>query len=415
MALLKFGSIIVYGSGSLGGHTIQHSQGGIQIRRKPKPTGNPSTAQRLIRGYNKIMQEGWKALSRTNQLIWNQFAVNHNICNSKGDKHVLSGHSLWMKYQYKIVSLGLQCQIDPNLYPFYNPFITTWDSTKAGSAGNTIIIPTTGAGYYCCIEWGDGSFTNHVGTPGNITHVYSSAGIKTIKISGLFPRVYFNATGDRVKLMSIEQWGNIIWDSMLNAFYGCANLTGNYTDIPNTSAVINMQSMFRGCTLFNSAVNFDTSNVTDMSYMFRGPSAFNKSPSFNTGNVISMSNMFRNCASFNSPLSFNTAKVTDMSAMFSGCLIFNQDISGWNVQLVTTMSGMLSSCLVFSTLNYDKILNNITGWSSQPVKNTVTFGVNSTTKYTKAPSNAATGRAHLVLAVGGGGHGWTITDGGPTP
>jgi len=90
MALLKFGAFVTEGSGSLGGHTIQHSKGGMQLRNKPIPRSGPSAAQYAIRSINPQLQAGWKALTDAQRKIWNNFAP-----------HPLSGHSLWMKYQFQ--------------------------------------------------------------------------------------------------------------------------------------------------------------------------------------------------------------------------------------------------------------------------------------------------------------------------
>jgi len=49
-------------------------------------------------------------------------------------------------------------------------------------------------------------------------------------------------------------------------------------------------------------------------------------------------------------------------------------------------------------------------WANQDVKNSVIFNAGDA-KYTGGGA-AAAARAALVLAVGSGGHGWTITDGG---
>jgi hypothetical protein len=98
MAILKFGSIITEGSGSLGGHTIQHSKGGYQLRNKPHPRSGCSADQYSIRSLNPILQAGWQALTPAQRKIWNDWPVTHGIMNAKGDKHALSGHSLWMKY-----------------------------------------------------------------------------------------------------------------------------------------------------------------------------------------------------------------------------------------------------------------------------------------------------------------------------
>ena len=216
-------------------------------------------------------------------------------------------------------------------------FITTWDTEKAGSATKTIVVPTTGAGYDCYIDWGDGGAEEHqVGTPGNITHVYATTGIKTVKIRGLFSRIYFNNSGDKLKLLTIAQWSNIVWSSMKLAFAGCANLTGTYVDYPNTTVVTSMEGMFSGCSKFNSNVS-----------------------------------------------NFNTVAVTNMSSMFYNCLLFNHDVSGFDVHLVTSMLGMLHFNNAFSTVNYDLLLNINTGWPSQAVQNNVELWSGDTTVYTQ--------------------------------
>lgn len=116
MAKLKFGSIVTTGSGSLGGHTIQHSKGGMQLRNKPIPRSTATDAQRSIRSINPVLQAGWRALTPAQQKIWNDWPVIHGIFNAKGDKHPLSGHSLWMKYQYGRLIEYLPFLSHPSLY-----------------------------------------------------------------------------------------------------------------------------------------------------------------------------------------------------------------------------------------------------------------------------------------------------------
>jgi len=233
----------------------------------------------------------------------------------------------------------------------FNPFITTWDTENAGSATKTIVVPTTGAGYDCYIDWGEGGAEEHkTGTPGNITHVYATTGIKTVKIRGIFPRIYFNNGGDKLKLLTVAHWGSIVWASMVNAFYGCANFTGTYTDMPNTAAVTSMLFMFRGCSAFNQSVNFNTAAVTNMSYMFYDCTAFNQSvANFNTAAVTNMSDMFNGCKAFNqSVANFNTAAVINMSDMFCGCSAFNQSVANFNTAAVINMSYMFRGCSAFN-------------------------------------------------------------------
>jgi|GEM_PF-4495325 len=87
---------------------------------------------------------------------------------------------------------------------FYNmtAFLTTWTTT---SPNESITIPTTGGGYLYDVAWGDG--TTSVNRTGNATHTYSTPGDYQISITGSFPRIYFNNSGDKNKIKSIDQWG----------------------------------------------------------------------------------------------------------------------------------------------------------------------------------------------------------------
>lgn len=67
---------------------------------------------------------------------------------------------------------------------------------------------------------------------GNYTCDYGSPDTYQVAITGIFPQIYFNNTGDKEKILSIEQWGTIEWKSMMNSFSGCSNLAGQAIDTP---------------------------------------------------------------------------------------------------------------------------------------------------------------------------------------
>ena len=123
MALVKFGSIITSGSGSLGGSTIQPFRSGHTWRKKPLPKKSCTPAQYKIRSYNKAMQTGWRSILEADRKMWNDYAKEKPVYNRSGEKHPLSGHSLWMKYQYGRLSLGLPFIPDPSQYTpvYYGP------------------------------------------------------------------------------------------------------------------------------------------------------------------------------------------------------------------------------------------------------------------------------------------------------
>lgn len=239
--------------------------------------------------------------------------------------------------------------------PSGDPFITTWMTT---SADESITIPTTGGGYNYHVDWGDG--TSGSGYTGDATHTYSSPGTYTVSISGDFPRIYFNLSGDRFKIMTIEQWGDIQWTSMNGAFAGAENLVSNATDVPDLSMVTDMSGMFSYARKFNgdSKINtWNVSNVTNMFGMFGGASKFNRYiGGWNTSNVTNMSEMFFGATIFNQDIgSWNTSSVTTMRAMFHTALKFNQNLNSWNVSNVTDMAGLFAYARKFN--------GNVSSWN----------------------------------------------------
>ena len=91
----------------------------------------------------------------------------------------------------------------------------------------------------------------------------------------------------------------------------------------NTQNVIDMISMFSGCTSLTSLdlMNFNTQNVTDMSGMFKGCSGLTSLDlkNFDTQNVIDMGFMFSGCAALTT-INSNTAwQCPESENMFDDC------------------------------------------------------------------------------------------------
>ncbi|MDT0294202.1 BspA family leucine-rich repeat surface protein [Mesonia ostreae] len=182
-----------------------------------------------------------------------------------------------------------------------------------------IVIPTWGEGYNYTINFGDGTVNTNV--TGDISHTYAQEGTYNVSISGDFPRIRFenlyeSSQGEfEPQLKSIEQWGDIEWQSMENAFKGCLYLRINATDNPDLSQVTDMSNMFNKCIHLNNNINdWDVSNVTNMSKMF-GVEDLNSST----------------IAYFNQPLNnWDVSNVTNMNAMFDNCARFNRSLNNWN-------------------------------------------------------------------------------------
>ncbi len=237
-----------------------------------------------------------------------------------------------------------------------NPFMITIDTTKAGSAADTFILPITAISGDYTVDWGDGTEETFT-TIGNKSHTYSAQGEYQVSVSGGMTALSFYSLSDRLKVIYIDQWGDIAWSSMYRAFYGCQNMTGRYTDTPNTSLVVDFRYMFFLCSVFNQAVNFDTSSANTLSLMFGNCTVFNQSvASFDTSNVVNFSYMFNACLAFNQSVSnFDTSLAENISYMFYGCHVFNQSVANFNTSLVTDFRSMFFQCYDFnqSVANFD--------------------------------------------------------------
>jgi hypothetical protein len=124
-----------------------------------------------------------------------------------------------------------------------NDFLITVKTDNPGTSSTTqFTVPTAGGGYNYNVDCNNNGSLEATAQTGNYTCNYHVAETVTIRIednSGAgtgFPRIYFNNGGDRLKLLTIDQWGTGKWTSMNSAFSGCANLGGRQTTAPTSLA-----------------------------------------------------------------------------------------------------------------------------------------------------------------------------------
>ncbi len=280
---------------------------------------------------------------------WAQQTVINNInlgyvpatyCNSGYWRDILKN-----TYNWTISDDGQSCE-DTDY------FVTTWKTDISDANDADIIIPTSeGYTYHYDVDWDNDGVFDTLGVTGNIDHDYGTGGTYTIQIRGTFPAIYFNLEGDKDKLISIDQWGSINWESMAKAFKGCSNMEYNATDAPDLSAVTDMSEMFSYDTLFNGDISsWNVSNVTNMRRLFQENKAFNQDISnWDVSKVTSMEDMFNKASSFNQNIgNWDVSYVTDMSGMFRNASAFNQDISNWKLDSAFAMSGMFYGATSFN-------------------------------------------------------------------
>jgi surface protein len=269
-----------------------------------------------------------------------------------------------------------------------NEFITTWKTDNPGTSNATSITipnPLGGTNSYD-VDWtNDGTFDD-LAVNGSITHDYGAPGTYTVAIRGSYIQINFNDSGDKQKILSIEQWGDIVWDNMQNAFYGCTNLINNATDAPDLSIstfftyafaltpnfngdlsnwdVSNatyMYGMFAGSGFNGDVSNWDVSNVTDMQNMFLSSNFNGDISSWDVSSVTNMRQMFSSNTVFNGDISnWDVSNVTILTNMFNGASAFNGDLSNWNVSSVTDMSGMFANAQTFNSDISNWNVSNVT-------------------------------------------------------
>lgn len=201
-----------------------------------------------------------------------------------------------------------------NIFSQTTSFVTEW-LTNDGQ----IIIPTnplSGSYNYNIKVFEKNDSVNTVQLISNLTENDTITGLSTdtivVEITGVFPHFYMNnELSNKSKLIRIVQWGNLIWTSFENAFYGCNQLQNFAFDIPNLSQTTSMAAAFADATLFNGDLfNWNVSSITDMRRLFHGASNFN----------CDLSN-------------WNISSVSDMEAIFtlSGMSYCNMDttLNAW--------------------------------------------------------------------------------------
>jgi len=303
----------------------------------------------------------------------------------------------------------------------FKPMIIVVDTTKAGSASNTFVLPiikdTTET---VKIYWGDG--TNSTGVNGDNTHVYAASGIYTVKIeSRLFGGIYFNNLGDKAKITKIANYGQGVSRLNIGSFYGCSSLLsidiGNIvsngadasnqyrgcsklTTVPllNLSSVTNAANMFAYCTLLTTVPLFNLSNCTSTYAMFYECTSLTTVPLFDLSSVTNASYMLYLCTTLTTVPLFNLSNCTSTHSMFRQCTALTT-VPLFDLSKVTNATSMFLG-VTLTTQSYSDFLINL---ATLPLQSGVSFhGGNS-----KYNPTAAIARAYLISNFG-----WTITDGG---
>ena len=282
------------------------------------------------------------------------------------------------------------------------------------SASNQFLIKTVSGGYNYDVDWGDGN--TDTGLTGDITHTYLSAGTYTVKISGLFPRLYAFGATDTNKILDILNWGNIVWGNGLDwMFYNADSLTTlSATDTPDFSNTTILSKFFRASNNFvggGNIENWDVSNINSFSSVFEG-TKFNADISgWDVSTATNFQAMFNGNQQFNQDISgWDIQNVTNMVQMFLASSSFNQNLGNWEIASLTSAVQMFYSSGM-STANYT---DTIVGWANYVFTNGLPLNVNMGAQNARTFDTTRSGGANFATAGAARTYltttaGWTIS------
>lgn len=172
----------------------------------------------------------------------------------------------------------------------------------------------------------------------NITHTYAKVGYHQVVITGKFGGWSFNNAGDKLKITSVDQWGDIGFDYIVSGFHGCTNLS----QLPISGSISATTSVTSIATMFRS-----TSIIETYSGMFDLCTE-----------ATNGTNLFFACYQLTTIpadlLEYNI-KLTTLGGMFLNCFDLGAipvDLFRYNV-LVTNVSGIFNACTSITTVPID--------------------------------------------------------------
>jgi|SRR5659263_126045 len=94
---IKFGALVVAGSGKIGGHVAAKNRGGAYLRTKVTPTNAKTPAQLVARSLLASLSTAWGLLTEAQRTAWNAAVALFATTDIFGDMRNPSGINLFVK------------------------------------------------------------------------------------------------------------------------------------------------------------------------------------------------------------------------------------------------------------------------------------------------------------------------------
>lgn len=193
---------------------------------------------------------------------------------------------------------------------------------------------------------------------------------------------------DAITAIPALSWANLFYvdPSKQCLFRRMTNVKSSW--FADSAQILNMESMFFGCSFLTTVPLFDTSNVWTMGNMFNKCSRLTTVPLFNTSNVTTMAGMFQDCSKLTTIPAFDASKVTTMVNIFKNCS---------NLEEIH-MTGIKASLDIHWSTKFTRealveILNNLATVENEPA---FTMGSTNLDKLTDEDKAIATNKGWLL-------------------
>lgn len=112
---IKFGSLVVAGSGKIGGHVASRNRAGAYLRTKVTPVNPQTTSQSEVRARLTLLAQNWRGLTDAQRAAWNGAVSDFQSTDVFGDIRKPSGNTLYQKLNNNLLTVGASPIDEPPL------------------------------------------------------------------------------------------------------------------------------------------------------------------------------------------------------------------------------------------------------------------------------------------------------------
>lgn len=151
---VKFGSLVVAGSGKLGGHVYAKNRGGAYARTKTTPINPQTLAQANVRNGFTANSQAWRGLTDDQRAAWSASTGNFPAKDRLGDSITLTGANLYQRINQNLYLVGIASLSEPPLPTSVTPLTSLTLTAAAGTPAMSLVFAPTPVptGYKLIVE-----------------------------------------------------------------------------------------------------------------------------------------------------------------------------------------------------------------------------------------------------------------------